>query len=398
MKVLMLAYTFYETDNRVKRYAETLARRGDRVDVVVLQKPGQARYEVVNGVHLYRIQRRVFNEKSSLDYLFRLLLFVVKSGLCASWRQIRYGYDLVHVHSIPDFEVFAALLPKLMGAKVILDIHDIVPELYCSKFGVDLDSFLFKALVWVEKLSTRFADHVIIANHLWEKRLVERSVPSHKCSVYLNYPDTGIFRKQENPQKNATFTWIYPGTLNWHQGLDVAIRAFPRVLDQFPDTEFHIYGDGSEKENLIRLADQLGLKGKVRFMDRMPIDEIAKVMATADLAVVPKRKDSFGDQAFSTKIFEFMSLGVPVVAADTTVDRHYFDDSTVRFFQSGDEADLANQVISLMSDEGQRIRQVQCATEYVQKHTWEMHKDRYLDLVDSICFNHKRVTPAVSSV
>jgi len=388
MKILMLAYTFYETDNRVKRYAETLARRGDHVDVVVLRKPDQPSYEVSNGVHLHRIQKRVFNERSSLDYLFRLLLFVVRSGLCASWRQIRWRYDLVHVHSIPDFEVFAALLPKLMGAKVILDIHDIVPELYCSKFGVSQDSMLYRALVWVERLSNRFADHVIIANHLWEKRLLERSVPSDKCSVYLNYPDTGIFRPHPGIHKNGVFTLIYPGTLNWHQGLDLAIRAFSKVQERFPHTEFHIYGDGSEKEKLIALTKELHLEDKVRFKDRMPIDQIAKVMAAADLAVVPKRKDSFGDQAFSTKIFEFMSLGIPVVAADTTIDRYYFDDTTVRFFESGNEVDLANQVLFLMENEGLRKKQVQCASEFVHANTWEMHRDRYLTLVDSLCGAH----------
>src|ERR1700720_1544176 len=79
MKVCMVAYSFYEGDNRVRRYAETLARRGDRVDVVSLRQKGQPPRGIINGVHVFRIQRRVVNEKSKFSYLGRLLLFFMRS-------------------------------------------------------------------------------------------------------------------------------------------------------------------------------------------------------------------------------------------------------------------------------------------------------------------------------
>src|SRR5262245_38971546 len=134
MNVSMVAYTFYESDNRVRRYAESLAQRGDRVDAIVIGRPGQASYEVIHGVHVHRIQNRVIGERGPLSYLVKLLLFFIRSGVFVASRHLADPYHVIHVHSVPDFQVFAALLPRLTGAKIILDIHDIVPELYASKF------------------------------------------------------------------------------------------------------------------------------------------------------------------------------------------------------------------------------------------------------------------------
>ena len=116
-----------------------------------------------------------------------------------------------------------------------------------------------------------------------------------------------------------------------------------------------------------------------------PVREIADVMANADLGVVPKRADSFGNEAYSTKIMEFMSLGVPVVASSTKIDRYYFDDSVLRFFESGNPDALAEAMLGVMRDDGQRQRMVNNASEYAARNSWETKKQEYLDLVDGLC-------------
>ena len=119
----------------------------------------------------------------------------------------------------------------------------------------------------------------------------------------------------------------------WHQGLDIAIRAFQKLLPEVPEAEFHIYGDGNMKDELVALASRLRLDDKVRFFNPLPVRQIADIMANADLGVVPKRADSFGNEAYSTKIMEFLSLGIPVVVSSTKIDRFYFNDSVVRFLE-----------------------------------------------------------------
>jgi glycosyltransferase involved in cell wall biosynthesis len=301
-----------------------------------------------------------------------------------SARHLRKRYDLLHIHSIPDFVVFTGLLPKLMGAKIILDIHDILPELYESKFGVSRDSMGFKTMLFLEKISTAFADHVIIANHIWQDRLVKRCLSGEKCTVLLNYPDEAIFRPIPRDRKTDEFIMLYPGTLNQHQGLDIAIRAFALIKDKAPHAVFHIHGEGRTQDSLVELVGELNLQDRVLFKPMLPIREIAKVMANADLAVVPKKSDSFGNEAFSTKILEFMSVGIPVTVSNTKIDQYYFNDSVVQFFNGGDPEDLARSMLLLINDPQRRESMSKNALQFVKAYNWNANKGTYLQLVDSL--------------
>ena len=380
----MLSYSFYESDNRVMRYAEALAKRGDEVDVISLREKGQPAFDVVRGVNVHRIQERVRDEKGKLDYLIRLGKFFIKSAAFLTRKHWQNPYKLIHVHSVPDFEVFTTALTKLSGAKVILDIHDIVPEFYTSKFGGSEQDLLFKSLVVIERASIRYADHVIIANDIWEKKLLARSVTPGKCSVFLNYPDQSLFYRRPRARKDDRFVMMYPGTLNWHQGLDVAIKALALVKEQVPTAELHIYGSGQTKQSLRELSDGLGLNGQIVLQDTVPIEQIAEIMADADLGIVPKRNDPFGGEAFSTKILEFLTLGIPVIVSDTKIDRFYFNDDVVRFFRSGDENDLANAMRQMIVDKALRERMAEKGNEFAQEFSWDKRKQEYFTLVDRL--------------
>jgi glycosyltransferase involved in cell wall biosynthesis len=384
MKACMVAYTFYEEDNRVRRYAETLAKRGDQVDVLALRQEGQAATGLINGVRVFRIQRRTVNEKNKFAYLAKLTLFFVRSMAFLTREQFRDRYDLIHVHSVPDFEVFAAIYPKLTGTKIILDIHDIVPEFYASKFKTSQDSLAFKMLVGIERASTGFSDHVIAANHIWEKRLQERSVQASKCSTLLNYPDTQDFQRRGRTRTDSKFIMLYPGTLNYHQGLDIAIRAFATIKHQVPQAEFHIHGEGEQLGVLKSLVAELGLQDRVFLKAMLPYNQITSVIENADLGVVPKRGNSFGNEAFSTKILEFMALGVPVIVPETAIDRYYFNDSVAKFFTANDDKSLADAMLLLITHPDIRRTLARNADEFMKKYTWEENKDAYLNLVDTL--------------
>jgi glycosyltransferase involved in cell wall biosynthesis len=369
------------------QYATALAQRGDVVDVIALSRSDALpKQEVLNGVNVFRIQSRQVNEKGLLAYGSRILRFLLRSAWFLRGRHKQQPYDVVHVHNVPDLLVFAALMPKLGGARVVLDIHDLLPEFYASKFKADHDSMIFKIMTVVERLSARFADHVIIANHLWRDRFIARSCPAEKCSVVRNRPDLDIFVNPSGPhRKNEKFQLIYPGSLNWHQGLDIGIRAFASLEARMPDAEFHIYGEGPAKPSLIALAEDLGQTGRVIFHNFLPSAEIAKAMAKADLGVEPKRTGSgFSNEALSTKIMEFMALSVPVVACRTRIHAYYYDDSIIEYYENDDPAQLAEKILMLYENPGRRQELVENAREYVKENTWNARKGEYLDLVDSL--------------
>lgn len=385
MKICMIAYSHYDTDNRIMRYAETLARRGDHVDVIVLRGAGEEPPRVRNGVNVVRVQTRPDGQQSKGSYLWPVLSFFFRSAWLLAKRHRRLHYDIVHVHSVPDFLVFAAVYPRFTGAKVILDIHDILPELYAAKFGVGEQSVVFRALLLVERISARFAHHVIVANDIWRERLVRRSIPAVKCTTILNFPDRTLFHRQvAKSQQDGRFIILYPGSLGQHQGLDLAVRALAKIRTQVPKAELHIYGFGPEKQKLLDLANDLGLGDQFVLRDPLPLAEIVRVMENADLGIVPKRADSFGNEAFSTKTLEFMSLGVPIIVADTAIDRYYFDDSIVRFFSSGDVDALAAAMLELVRDSELRCKLAQNALQFVSHNDWEAKKFIYLGIIEAL--------------
>jgi glycosyltransferase involved in cell wall biosynthesis/peptidoglycan/xylan/chitin deacetylase (PgdA/CDA1 family) len=386
-KVCMVAYTDYAADNRVRRYAGTLAKRGDKVDVIGLsggnERPG---VEEMNGVTVYKIQHRDPDEQHKWTYAWRLFRFLLASSVSLTRLHRRNRYDLIHVHNMPDFLVFGAWYPKFTGAKLILDVHDIVPELFVSKFDAKDDDYSVAILKRLERASAAFVDHVIVSNHLWYEKLISRSVRKENCSVFLNHVDPALFYRRPRTRNDGRIIIIFPGGFQWHQGLDIAIEALARIRSEVPNAELHLYNGagGNEGDNLVRLAGRLGLSGIVKFCGAITLDQIPEVIANADLGVVPKRANSFGNEAYSTKIMEFMSQGVPVVVSRTKIDTLYFSETTVHFFTSGDSQALANAMLEVIKDQQLRKTLIAQGYEYVERNGWDQKKKEYLELVDSL--------------
>jgi len=386
-KICMVAYTAYEGDNRVRRYAETLAKRGDQVDVIAINVAefGPSETEI-DGVTVHRVQQREHNERSKWTYAARLLRFLLKSSATVTRLHKRNQYDVIHIHNMPDFLVFAAWYPKLTGAKLILDIHDVVPELFANKFHTRLKGIYVWLLKAIERASARFVDHVIVSNHLWFKTVVTRSAPVEKCSVLINHVDPEMFSRHSKTRTDDKYIVLFPGSLQWHQGLDIAISAFAEVKRQVPKAEFHIYGGsgGDMKSSLKRQVKSLDLEDSIKFYGGVPLHEMAQLIVNADLGVVPKRADSFGNEAFSTKIMEFMSQGVPVVVSRTKIDLFYFEEGDVHFFRSGDSQEMAKAMLEVIHQPDLRESLVERGYEYVERNGWAHKKKEYLDLIDSL--------------
>jgi len=383
LRVCHLVYSFYERDSRVQRYVYALARQGHSVEVIGLRRAGDVE-KTIDNVSVTRIQRRTVSEMRPLTYLLKLVAFLVRSTLLMAWRHIRRPYDVIHVHNVPDFLVLAAVVPRLLGARVILDIHDLMPELFMNKFHVAGDSLVVRSLLVTERICCRAVDHVIIANDLWHEKVVARSVDPARCTTSLNYPDLRLFRPQHDRQRrNGKFIMLYPGSLNHHQGVDIAIRALARAKDSMPGAELHIYGEGPERRHLTELVTHSGVEDRVRIFEPLPLIEIARVMAAADLGVVPKRTEGFGGEAFSTKTLEFMACGVPVVVSRTKVDAYYFNSGLVRFFTPESDISLAEAMLEMYENRGDRGR-VERARKHAVRYSWQERAPDYLQLVERL--------------
>ena len=185
------------------------------------------------------------------------------------------------------------------------------------------------------------------------EKLIKRSVPEDKCTALVNFPDPKIF-KRKNPVKYSNFTLIYHGLLAKHQGLDIAIRAINSLKDEIPLLKLVIYGNGPDRQELVNLTKEMRLEDRVSFNDTVPGDLIPDIIGQAHIGIVPKRGGDFSGEAFSTKILEFMAVGLPVIAARNRIEEYYFKDSQIMFFEPGNVEDLTRCILELYRNAAKR--------------------------------------------
>jgi glycosyltransferase involved in cell wall biosynthesis len=186
----MLVHAYYPLgETRVEREALALAQRGYQVDVICLRDEGELQVDKIDGITIYRLPMKRLKWKNPLSQFVEYMAFFIFASFRLLYLHWNTRYDIVQIHNLPDFLVFAAAFPKLLGARLILDIHDLMPEFFASKTGRSMDSLTVRLLIWQEQLSCRFADHVITVSEHWRKRLISRGVPEHKCSVVMNVAD-----------------------------------------------------------------------------------------------------------------------------------------------------------------------------------------------------------------
>jgi glycosyltransferase involved in cell wall biosynthesis len=388
INVCMLSYSFYAVDGRVRRYAERLVQKGNHVDVLSLGQKGERSHEVLNGVHVYRIQKRSKNEKGKLAYLLRMIRFLANSGYHLAKKHLRTSYDLIHVHSVPDFEVFATILPKLLGAKVILDIHDPMPDFYLAKFG-SKHIFFYNLLSFVERISTGFSDHVITVTDYWMKKIAERSkIPLEKISTILNLPDIKLFNYETSKQEikaSLDFILLYPGTINKHCGLHLVIKAINMIRKDIPSLRFHIYGAGTELESVKLLVKELELQTIVFFHSVVPLDSMPGIMFNADAGIaLLAGHDDYAQQALNVKLFEFLSMGLPTIATRTKSVEHYITDNIVMLSEPNSIDDIARCIRELYKNPHKRNELSTKGLEFIRNNNSKIQMDNYLGIVDRL--------------
>ena len=385
MNACIIAYTFYEVDFRVRRYADALASAGYDVDVFALKRKGESKRSILDGVTIHHLQEREYNERGLRSYLFRMGLFFGKVFFTTLAKQIRSRYKIVHVHNPPDFLVFSVLISKILGAKIIFDMHENLPEFYCAKFKKDPDSFLVKILLFLEKIATKFADFTIVAHDLLRKRVIKRDkIEENKCVALLNYPPKSSLKRRLSKKNERVFKLIYPGTVSHQHGIDIAIKAMAIVREEVNSIKFDIYGKPNSivyYQDLEKLIDALDLKEHVLFHGLVPYEEIQGKLTEASIGIVPKRGGIFGSEAFSTKILEFMNAGLPVVVSKTKIDEYYFDSSVVMFFEPEDPVALSRCILELYRNGEKRKALAKKGREFIRNNTWESKSQIYLDIV-----------------
>lgn len=384
-KAAVVVFSFFPNDPRPARAAFALAEAGMKVDYFCLARPGQALSETVSGVNVtrFKLDKKRGNK---LYYIFQYLVFLIASFI---WVSKRSGYDLVHVHNMPDFLVFSALLPKLRGAKVVLDLHDPMPEVFITKFGPRHP--LVRLLYFFEKLSIGFADLVLTPNKAFERLFLSRN-KNRKIAVVMNAPTEKIFplrlpslRKKSGADERP-FVLMFHGTLVERHGLHLAIEAVDFLLNSIPNLRFHLYGAETDylTEEILPLINRLGIGDKVIYFGEKSLDKIALAIGESDLGIIPNLKTPFTEINFPTRIFEYLACGKPVIVPSTEGIRDYFDENNMFFFEAGEVDSLEARIKEVYRSPEESARIVARGQEVYAECTWTGQKAAFIKEISAL--------------
>ena len=404
VRVATITFDFYPFDPRVRRLAEAAADAGDAVDVICIRQPEEKRSEVYHHVRIYRVPMGRGFGRSLPMTIFSWLWFMLLAGATVSWLHLKRGYDVIHVHNMPDFLVFAALFPRIFGAKVILDVQDVSPELMSAKAKGRLRKLVTRLEIWQERVSTLFVQHVVTVGWPFEELLLRRGVPREKLSILLNSADPKMFpasRRQPPPlataQEGEPLILMYHGTLAHRTGLDVAIRAFAQARQVVPNLRFDIKGRGESIPALKQLVEELGVGNAVVFSDPCPSDEIVDFVAHGDIGIIPYRVDGFEELVLPTKAYEFAWMQRPMIASETRGIRSMFRAESMVLCEPDNPQAFAEAIIDLAQHPEKRAALVANASADYLPYRWETMAERYQQLLLSL--SQKRTgkqQPAVS--
>jgi glycosyltransferase involved in cell wall biosynthesis len=380
--ICFLVQNYYDFDIRVRRKAEALVTAGYEVDVIALRVVGgkEKQYQL-NGVNVYTVGLGK-NRGSLLRYAAEYAFFFVFAAWKVAMLMHRRDYTIVDVNNLPDFLVFAALWPKLLGAKVVLDMHEITPEFYQSKYGVGENAWLIRVLRLIERISIQFADQVVTINDAISQLLQSRGLRPERTTIVMNSVDESLFAcsPADATVDKHGFVMMYHGTLTRTYGLDLAIEAFAQSSVHMPGAELWIIGRGPQKQELQLQAHQLGLGSRVKFFGNVRPDEIYRWLAYADVGVLATRRDVFLELSFSNKLSEYIVMGKAVICSDLSAIRSYFSESALQYFTANHPEDLARQMVRLYEEPTLRASLAAQATVEYRPIRWEVMRERYLKL------------------
>lgn len=387
-RVCMIVQSTYPNDERVRREAEALERRGIAVDVICLRAPNQKAFDAYGLIEAHRVlaqaDKETLGQYARLSAKFSIAAFFKLQQLCMSRR-----YEVFQAHNLPDTLIFVPFFQKLIGRRLVLDLHDLSVELLGSKWTGRKAKTLTPVLRLVEKVSCMFADRVIATSEGFRERLIERGVPEEKITLVINTADPHIFKYYEAREfkpidRGARL--LYHGTVAERFGLMTAIEAIPHLQKRIPESRLAIYGnyDPSYKKQLERKIDELGMRDYVTLGGHYPLEEVYRFICNSDIGLVPYHSTDFMNLALSTKTFEYAATGLPVVASRLRPVQSVFGDDCVTLANPGDAADLAAKAAELCLDPERRRKQSLAAREALKNISGEVMGARYTEMMESL--------------
>jgi glycosyltransferase involved in cell wall biosynthesis len=371
---------------RVAREAYAALEAGWEVDVVAMGERNEPPAEVVDDVVVFRLRMSHARGIGFSAVVREYLGFTLRATAKVASLAARRGYAVIHVHNPPDFLILAAVIPRLLGARVVFDIHDLSPELFAMRFEESrIPPIADSTLRLIERLATRFASAVVTVHDPYRRALEARSVPPEKITVVLNSLDERLLPTAVEAVEQRDFRVVYHGTITPHYGVPLLVEAVARAAREVPNLYLEIYGDGDDLGEVRSRAAKLEISNRVKISGRvLPHRDVLERVRAASVGVICNLPIERNQAAIPSKLFEYVALGISVVSADLAAIREYFSPEEVLFFRAGDVNALATALREVATHpEAARMRAAAARRRY-EEYRWQANAKRYASLLDRL--------------
>ncbi|MGF1648006.1 MAG: glycosyltransferase family 4 protein [Kineosporiaceae bacterium] len=379
-------------DRRVWLECRALRAAGYGVSVICPRGPGDPAHHEIDGVHLYKY-RPPPPARGAAGYLLEFLYCWVRTAWLSVVVRRRHGFDVIQACNPPDTYWALAALWRPLGVRFVFDQHDLNPELFRSRFGEPArarDRVQLRGLEFLERMTYRLADHVIVTNESYRRVAMTRGrLPRERTTVVRSGPDTAAMRPLPGVpelRSGARHLLAYVGIMGPQDGIDVLLRCVRHLVHDFGRTDVHVVlmGFGDVLDDMRRYAVELGLGPYVTFPGRVDAAVIADQLSSADLGLCPDLRTPLNDVSTMNKTMEYMSYALPVVAFDLVETRYSAADAAV-YVPSGDEAGFAAAVAALLDDpERRRAMGLAARRRCVRDLDWRPQAEAYVGVFDRL--------------
>lgn len=378
-RVCIIRRNYYHTDTLVRRNAESLVAAGYSVDVLCLRREAELAFEVMDGVRVHRLPLRA-RRGGIIGYLLEYVTFFILAFWEVTWLNFHKPFDVVDVASMPDFLVFAGIIPRLMGSRLILQLRESMPELWAQKRNVPMTHWTTRFFKWQEKHSCAFADAVTCCHDMARAALTTSNIPEDKIITILNVPDENVFNEHQRiGPLDGICRLIQHGTMTENYGIQVVIKAL-KLLDPSLVVHYDVTGYGEYRPMLEDMVRELGLQDRVTFHGYVSRERLLELLIRSDIGVVPM----LFEYQSPTKMFEFVALGKPVIASDRKTFLQYFNEHEILYFKTGDEKSLADAIEKAIRQPSMMSELASRASLRYEHYRWGNMRDRYLELHENL--------------
>jgi glycosyltransferase involved in cell wall biosynthesis len=369
---------------RVAREAAAAVEHGYLVEVIATRCGNEPARQLIDGIHITRLPIQHVRGAGIGRVLAEYLFFTAVATVVVGARSIGRGYDIVHVHNPPDFLIAAAAVPRLLGSRIVLDIHDPSPEMFAMRFPGRGGAAASVILGRLERLATVLADSVLTVHEPYRRAMIDRGVSGAKVAVVMNSLDERLL-PLARPATNTPPRVVYYGTITPPYGVGLLVEAAARVAVKVPDLLVEIIGEGDAVSELRERARRLGVVDRVVIGDEyIPHRDALARIAGASVGVIPNLPTPLNRFALSSKLFEYVALGVPVVSADLPTIREHFSADEIQLFEAGSADSLAAAILAVLRDPDEATARVERARRRYQGYRWSANARKYLAILDSL--------------